>query len=107
MADINENNIDKIHIKYGFWVIIIGFILVTVIFIVAIFKWQEASDVTAVVGAFTGLVGTVVGAFFGAQIGSAGKEKAEKARKEAEEKAFRIAALLPPEKAKSVINKIS
>jgi hypothetical protein len=107
MADINENNIDKFHLKYGFWVIIIGFILVAVIFIVAIFKWQEASDVTAVVGAFTGLVGTVVGAFFGAQIGSAGKEKAERERKEAEEKAFRIATLIPPDKAKDILNKIS
>ena len=62
---------------------------------------------TAVVGAFVGLVGTVVGAFFGAQIGSAGKEKAERERKEAEEKAFRIATLLPPDKAKSIIDKIS
>jgi len=107
MADINGNNIDKIRLKYGFWVIIIGFILVAGIFIVAILKWQEASDVTAVVGAFTGLIGTVVGAFFGAQIGSAGKEKAERARKEAEEKAFRIATLISPDKAKGIFNKIS
>ncbi len=107
MADINENNIDKIRLKYGFWVIIIGFILVAGIFIVATLKWQEASDVTAVVGAFTGLIGTVVGAFFGAQIGTAGKEKVERERKEAEEKAFRIATLIAPDKAKDILNKIS
>lgn len=105
MADINEINIDKIRIKYGFWVIIVGFLFVAAVFIIAIIKWNNASDVTAVVGAFTGLVGTVVGAFFGAQIGLAGREKAERDRKEAEEKAFRIAMLLPPEKAKSIIDR--
>ena len=38
MADINESNIDKLHLKYGFWVIIIGFILVAGIFIVSTLK---------------------------------------------------------------------
>ncbi|TEU00532.1 MAG: hypothetical protein E3J23_02360 [Candidatus Stahlbacteria bacterium] len=104
MTNINTmNQTDKMRIKYGFWVIIIGFILVTIVFIAAIVKWSEASDVTAVVGAFTGLVGTVVGAFFGVQIGSAGKEKAERERKEAEEKALRMASLLSPKDAKSIL----
>ncbi len=94
---------DQMRIKYGFWVIIIGFVLVAVVFIAAVFKWPKAADVVAVVGSFTGLVGTVVGVFFGAQIGSAGKEKAEKERKEAEEKALRMASLLSPKDAKSIL----
>ena len=36
--------------------------------------------------AITGTVGTIVGAFFGVSVGSAGKEKAEEARDKAEDK---------------------
>ena len=74
-----------------------------VIFVMSILKWNTASDVTAVVGTVTGVIGTIVGAFFGVQMGSAGKEKAENARKDAEDKAFRMAAAMPPEMASKFI----
>jgi len=38
--------------------------------------WTPA-DVIALIGAFTTVVGTLVGAFLGVQVGSAGKSKAE------------------------------
>ena len=94
---------DQLRIRYGFWVVVMGFILVGAVFAVAVWKWNTATDVTAVVGAVTGVVGPVVGAFFGIQVGSAGKEKAEAARKDAEETALRLAAALPPGEAERVL----
>ena len=56
-----------------------------------------AKDIAAIVGLFTSVVGTLVGAFLGVQVGSAGKQKAEQL-------ANRALAALPPEKAKEVMD---
>lgn len=90
------NQTDQLRIKYGFWVVIVGFVLVGVIAVAAVWKWSLAGDVTAVVGSVTGVVGTVVGAFFGVHVGSAGKEKAEAARDQADDEAQTFAGLLSP-----------
>jgi len=96
---------DELRMKYGFWVVIIGLILVGIVFIVAIVKWTTAADVATAVGSLTGVVGTIIGAYFGIQIGSAGKEKAEADRAIAEKKAISLAAELPPNVAKNVMSK--
>jgi|GEM_PF-5198864 len=44
--------------------------------------WQ-ASEITAVAGLFTSIVGTLVGAFLGVQVGAAGKKFAEEAARQA------------------------
>jgi hypothetical protein len=85
---------DLLRIKYGFWVVIVGFVLVGIIAVAAVSKWTAAGDVTAVIGSVTGVVGTVVGAFFGVHIGSAGKEKAEAARDQASDKAQTFAGFM-------------
>ena len=94
---------DQMRIRYGFWIIILGFVLVTIVFLTAILKWTTASDVATVVGSVTGVVGTIIGAFFGVQVGSAGKEKAETARNQAEDRVMRLAAALNPAEAKSIL----
>jgi hypothetical protein len=94
---------DQMRIKYGFWIVILGLVLVTVVFLVAMKKYAAASEVTGVVGSVTGVVGTIIGAFFGVQVGSAGKEKAETARTQAEDKVVRLAAALSPNEAKSIL----
>ncbi|BCL77014.1 hypothetical protein JHS3_27500 [Jeongeupia sp. HS-3] len=58
--------------------------------------WKP-SDVVALVGVFTSLIGTLVGAFLGVQIGSSGRQKAERL-------ANRALAALPPEKANEVLD---
>jgi hypothetical protein len=45
----------------------------------------------------------IIGAFFGVQVGAAGKEKAEAARKEAEEKALKLASAMEPEVAARIL----
>ena len=91
------DDVDQLRIKYGFWVVIGGLVVIVLAFFAAIARWTVASDVTAVVGSVTGVVGTVVGAFFGVQVGSAGKEKAENERNTAQLKLVKAAGALPPD----------
>jgi hypothetical protein len=102
MAD--NTSADQLRIRYGFWIVIVGLLVIVLVFLSAIARWTVAADVTAVVGSVTGVVGTVVGAFFGVQVGSAGKEKAENDRKAAEDKALRFAAALPPDVAMRMVD---
>jgi len=87
----NENNqdaVEKLRINRAFWLAVIGLFLAVVVMISAgwLLKWT-ATDVVAVVGLFTSVLGTLVGAFFGVQVGSAGRERAEQRAENAENKA--------------------
>ena len=94
-----SDQLDRMRLRYGFWIIIIGFGLVAFITLVSIFTWSEVTNVATVVGAVSSLVGTVVGVFFGVQFGSAGREKAEAARDRSQEMAEAALSMLPPESA--------
>jgi hypothetical protein len=94
--------IDRLRLKYGFWIIITGFALVAFITIVATFRWSEVTSVATVVGAVASLVGTVVGAFFGVQVGAVGKERAEASRERSDELARAALSMLPPETAQQL-----
>jgi hypothetical protein len=104
---MNDNQtasqVDQMRVKYGFWIVVLGLCLVAGAFFAAIAKWTTASEVAAAVGSVTGVVGTIIGAFFGVQVGSAGKEKAETARNVAEAKALRLAGALPPDVAAKIL----
>ena len=101
---------DQMRIKYGFWVVTIGIAIVAAVFITAIVRWSTAAEVTAVVGSVTGVIGTIVSAFFGVQVGSQGKEKAEdralKAesdRQASEDRVTQLAAALQPDVAAKIL----
>ena len=98
--------IEKLRLKYGFWIIISGFALVAFITAISTFRWTEVTSVATVVGAVTSLVGTVVGAFFGVQVGSAGKERAEAARERSDEMAKAALGMLPPESAEQLRSEV-
>jgi hypothetical protein len=93
--------IDRLRLRYGFW-IISGFALVFLIALISTFRWAEVTSVATVVGAVASLVGTVVGAFFGVQVGGAGKEKAEAARERSEEVTRSALSMLAPESAEQL-----
>ncbi len=78
------------RIRYGVWLIGAAFVLVGTVFGVAVWQFTAASDVVAIVGSVTTITGTLVGGFFGAHLGSAGKEAAEAGRTQAE-RAARVA----------------
>jgi hypothetical protein len=95
-------DIDRLRLRYGFWIIITGFALVFMITLIATFRWVEVTSVATVVGAVASLVGTVVGAFFGVQVGAVGKERAEAARERSDQGIKAALSMLPPESAEQL-----
>jgi hypothetical protein len=94
--------IDRLRLRYGFWIIITGFALVFLITLIATFRWVEVTSVATVVGAVASLVGTVVGAFFGVQVGAVGKERAEAERERSDQGIRAALSMLPPEAAEQL-----
>ena len=99
--------IDRLRLRYGFWIIITGFALVFLITLIATFRWVEVTSVATVVGAVASLVGTVVGAFFGVQVGAVGKERAEAERERSEQGIKAALSMLPPEAAEQLRAKMN
>ena len=96
------DQVDQLRIRYGLWIILAGFLLVALASVVSVFRWEDVTNVATVIGATTSLVGTVVGAFLGVQVGAAGKERAEADRRHVEEVARLALSMLPPEVAKQI-----
>ena len=94
--------VDRLRMRYGLLIILAGFVLVALISVVSIFRWEDVTSVATAIGATTSLVGTVVGSFLGIQVGSAGKERAEADRQRVEQLARLALAMLPPEVASEV-----
>ena len=95
--------IEQLRIKYAFWLAIIGLSIAAILVMFLVYRgWSEAERVVAVVGLFTSVLGTLVGAFFGMQIGAAGKEKDQQARQNAESLARKALSALPPESAQRI-----
>ena len=78
----NESSED-IKAKYGYHIILAGLALVTVLYIVTIIIFailtpdNLANNVVASMGAITGVIGSLVAAYFGLQAGAAGKEASD------------------------------
>jgi len=73
-----DPQIEIYRIKKAFWLAIYGLLLAAIlVFLLLLFGVKQSADIVAIVGLFTSVLGTLVGAFFGLQIGSAGKEKTE------------------------------
>ncbi len=94
---------DLARIKYGAWLIGVAFVLLGVVFGVAVSQFTSAADVTAAVGSVATVVGTIIGAFFGVQAGSSGKETAEAGRAQAERASRLALAKLDPQDAAEVM----
>lgn len=95
---------DLDRVKYGAWLVLAAFVLLAVVFAVAVTQFKSASDVTAVVGSVATVVGTIIGAFFGVQAGSSGKAAAEAGRTQAEQAARIALAKLDPAVADQVMH---
>lgn len=84
---------DALRIRLGIHVVYaaFGLIGVTTIACFAFWAWHregvtiQASDIVAILGTVTGIVGTVVGAFFGISIAGSAKDQANAARSQAQQ----------------------
>lgn len=90
-----------------------GLGVILLCFVVAVWKYgQAASDVALVLAAVTGTVGAIVGAYFGVQVGSAGKEQSDaqaikmldRLTRE-KDKAQMLAAALPKDDAMGILGR--
>jgi hypothetical protein len=88
--------------KYGVTVVLAGLVVILLAFVLSLSEYEKAADVSTALAPVTGVVGTLVGAYFGVQVGAAGKEKAEEKRERSEAEAKAALAALPPEEAKAV-----
>ncbi len=98
----HQQQLDLLRIRYGLWIILAGFVLVALVSVVSIFRWEDVTSVATAIGATTSLVGTVVGSFLGVQVGAAGKERAQADLRHVEEVARLALSMLPPEVARQI-----
>lgn len=74
--------------SYGFWLVIVGLIVLLGISLAAVFRYAGVADASSVITAAGTVIGTVVGTFFGVHVGSAagaaGAQQAETGRQQAE-----------------------
>jgi uncharacterized BrkB/YihY/UPF0761 family membrane protein len=64
------------RLKWGAAITAVAFVAIVAVFCMAVWMFDSANDVVATVGVITGLMGTVIGTFFGVQVGSAGTQTA-------------------------------
>lgn len=104
---------DKDHAG-GLLVTVAGLTVLLVAFLVAVYHYGKAGDVSTALAAITGTIGTVIGAYFGVQAGGAAGNKAaqqsDKARAESEASrqklevaALHLAAVADPRRAPGVL----
>src|SRR5689334_17619999 len=96
----NHDPVDDTRVGSALIIAIIGLLLPTILVVLLAFKNWKPNDIVTVVGCFTGLVGTLVGAFLGVQVGSAGKQKAETFAR----KAISELSQVSPEKARDLLS---
>jgi cytochrome bd-type quinol oxidase subunit 2 len=71
-----NDSAETTRLKWGAAITAVAFVAIVAVFCMAVWMFDSANDVVATVGVITGLMGTVIGTFFGVQVGSAGTQTA-------------------------------
>jgi uncharacterized protein YacL len=93
--------------RYGLIAVLGGLVAIVVVLLVAVWRFNQAGDVNSVLGSVITAISTLVAAYFGVQIGSAGKEEADRARNTAHEQALSLAAAAEPATAVKIVGEPS
>jgi hypothetical protein len=111
----SASKIDNNRLRYAYLIALVGILVSAIIALYLVtLGWKSSSDIVAIVGLFTSVTGTIVGAFFGMQIGSAGKEaereissdilaKEREDREKFQTIALRALSLLEPKDASKIL----
>lgn len=75
--DGKDQAMEELRIKKAFLLAVIGLGLSAALAVMLVLLKVAASEITSLIGLFTGVLGTLVGTFFGLQVGSSGKERAD------------------------------
>ncbi|HLU75889.1 MAG TPA: hypothetical protein VKZ82_27180 [Nonomuraea sp.] len=94
---------DAARWRYGFYVVLTGIIAVIVAFAATVFATGESAALFAGVA---GVIGTIIGAYFGVQAGQSGKARVEAELGRTQELVVRLAAYVGTENAPRVIDEV-
>ena len=95
--------VDVLTASGAILVVGLGLAFVFVIALVSLGTVPDSQKAAVVTAAFT-VLGTIVGAYFGVKVGSAGKERAESARDAESVKVQELAARIDPEAATAALD---
>jgi len=110
MAKDEQHVLDELRIRFSFLLAFGGILIAALLVVVLVgLGWNTTSAILPLIGLFTTVLGTLVGMFFGYQMGAAGKEterkerlKAQSERVKLQEIADRALARLDPKEAEEV-----
>ncbi|WP_246080504.1 hypothetical protein [Nonomuraea mesophila] len=101
--DVTAAQAEATRWRYGFLVVVTGIIAVLVAFGAAVFATQEFAVLFAGVA---GVIGTIIGAYFGVQAGQSGKARVEAELSRSQEMVVRLAAYVGTDNAPRVIDEV-
>lgn len=101
--DVTAAQADAVRWRYGFYVVLTGIVAVLAAFGAAVFATGQFAALFAGVA---GVVGTIVGAYFGVQAGQSGKARVEAELARTQELVVRLAAYVGTENAPRVIDDV-
>lgn len=82
---------------YGLIAVGLGIVAILIALLIVVSAFDTAADVGAVLGAVAAPIGTLVAAYFGVQVGSAGKEESDEAARRANEETLALALTSDPQ----------
>ncbi|MEV4284227.1 hypothetical protein AB0K40_01845 [Nonomuraea bangladeshensis] len=101
--DLTAAQADATRWRYGFYVVVAGIVAVLVAFAAAVFATREFASLFAGVA---GVIGTIVGAYFGVQASQSGKARVEAELARTQELAIRLAAHVGTANAPRVVDEV-
>ena len=76
---------DRLRLWIAFGLALFGLLIAAGLVVFLVLRgWDQSSDIVAIVGLFTSVLGTLVGLFFGLQIGAVERNRDRRERQEAE-----------------------
>ncbi|MGI5272832.1 hypothetical protein ACQEUU_27050 [Nonomuraea sp. CA-218870] len=101
--DLTAAQADAARWRYGFFVVLTGIVATLVAFGAAVYATGESAALFAGVA---GVVGTIIGAYFGVQAGQSGKARVDAELAKAQELVVRLAAYVGTENAPRVVDEV-
>lgn len=101
--DVTAAQADAARWRYGFLVVLTGIVATLIAFGAAVYATGESAALFAGVA---GVVGTIIGAYFGVQAGQSGKARVEAELGRSQELVVRLAAYVGTENAPRVIDEV-
>jgi hypothetical protein len=89
--------------KYGLWALLGGIGALSLTYILTIYRFPVAADVATAIAPISTTIGSLAGAYFGIQAGSAGKQQSDDAKDAAHRDALRFAAIAEPTAAANLL----